>query len=113
MARRRPRIYRVTKDSFYLFRDLIDDAKPRDGPESVVVPEPHWPPFSPLEEGIVTALRAESPLSCPQVADLLHESRQGRIRGVLANLVERGVIEPTPGGYRLTRPLDGSSDSVA
>jgi hypothetical protein len=69
---------------------------------------PEWRAFSPLEEAVVRHFLAEDNpwLTTRKVAEALRprESPEGRIVGVLANLVERQVLERNPNtqlGYRL------------
>jgi hypothetical protein len=65
--------------------------------------------FSELEESILHALAGREWKVTREIAEVIHEQAEGRIRGVLANLVERGAIEAdSRKGYRLA--LDGRGE---
>jgi hypothetical protein len=60
-----------------------------------------WKWFAPMEEKIVRLLLDGASLSREEIADKIDESPDGKIKGVLAELVERHVLSVQREGYRL------------
>jgi hypothetical protein len=58
--------------------------------------------LSPIEESIVQALSSGGWSASPQIAKVLQITDLERLKVVLTNLVDRGILESVPGkGYRL------------
>jgi hypothetical protein len=65
------------------------------------MPVPEWLPFSETEARVIRLLLDSTPLSRDQIARALDESPDGRLKGIMATLVARDVVNVKADGYAL------------
>ncbi len=104
-------VHKIVVDVSSLGTQIIisGDAPEPGSPEEMAPPmdaPQHWRWLSPVEQLIVDALRAAGGwLTTADIARQTQEAPAGRIRGILTNLVDRGILESDRNrGFRLNLP---------
>lgn len=86
------------------------EASPEEG-EEVDMGTLGWSPLSPLARRAVRALAEHGPMTCEEIADRLGESPTGKLKYLLADLVDRGILV-SRGGYTLSVPEGWGFDDL-